>query len=161
MMFTIDASVHLNALNQNEVGSPYSQAFLKQVHRSVAGGDDPSRSQQPFPVFSPTLLLVEVSAAVARVFNDTGRGITLAQAVYRLPGQVWVSLDESLAEEAARLAANHRLRGADAVYAAVARRHGATLVTLDRQQLERLTPSLTVWRPDEALSHLSPPPKTE
>jgi hypothetical protein len=37
------------------------------------------------------------------------------------------------------------------VYAAVAQQHGATLVTLDRQQLERLPAVLHVLSPADAL----------
>jgi len=139
-MFTIDASVHINALNPMEEGSPESQAFLEQACR------------RPWPVFSPTLLLVEVAAAVARVFDDTGRGLAMARAIRDLPGQTWIPLDKALAEEAARLAAEYRVRGADAVYAAVACQYGATLVTRDRQQLERLQPALPALTPAEALA---------
>lgn len=142
-MFTVDASVHINGLNPAEEGSPESQAFLEQIYR------------HPWPVFSPTLLLVELAATVARVFNDTERGIVVAQAVQGLPGQIWVPLDDALAEEAARLAARYRVRGADAVYAAVARRYGAALVTRDRQQLERLRPALPVLAPAQALANLA------
>jgi len=142
MSFVVDASVHLNALNPAEVGSATSQTLLERLFR------------QPWPVFSPTLLLVEVAAAVARVFDDTERGEEMARAVWGLPGQVWVPLDRSLAVEAAHLAARHRLRGADAVYAAVAHRYGATLITLDRQQLDRLPPAIAVISPTEALARL-------
>ena len=38
-----------------------------------------------------------------------------------------------------------------AVYAAVAQRYGTTLVTLDRQQLERLPPTVPTTRPTDAL----------
>ncbi|MEW5987107.1 MAG: type II toxin-antitoxin system VapC family toxin [Chloroflexota bacterium] len=138
-MFTIDASVHVNALNPVEPGSAESQAFLDHVYRHL------------LPVFSPTLLLVELSASIARAFNNAGQGVAFAEAVHRLPGTVWVLLDELLAEEAARVAAQYRLRGADAVYAAVAQRYGTTLVTLHRQQLERLAPVLNVRRPAEAM----------
>jgi len=142
-MFTIDASVHINALNREEAGSAESQAFLERVH------------QHPFPVFSPTLLLVEVAGAVARVFDDSAQGIALAQAVRHLPGQIWVPLDDHLAEEALQLAAEHRLRGSDAVYAAVARRYSTTLVTLDQQQPEqRLAEVLTTRYPAEVLAEL-------
>jgi len=141
-MFTIDASVHISALNPAEEGSPESQAFLERV------------SRRPWPVFSPTLLLVEVAAAVARVFDDTGRGLAMARAIRGLPGQMWIPLDEALAEEAARLAAKYRVRGADAVYAAVVWRYEVTLVTRDRQQLERLQPALPVLTPAEALAQL-------
>lgn len=142
-MFTVDASVHINAMNPAELGSANSQAFLEKLH------------QRPWPVFSPTLLLVEVAAAVARATNDTGRGIAMAQAVHGLPGQIWITLDDSLTEEAIQLATEHRLRGADAVYAAVARRHGTTLVTWDRQQLNRLQSVLPVLTPTETLERLA------
>ncbi len=141
-MFTVDTSVHINAMNPAEEGSAESQAFLERLYR------------RPWPVFSPTLLLVEVAAAVSRARNDAGQGIAMAQAIYGLPGQVWLSLDDSLADEAVRLAAGQRLRGADAIYAAVARRYGTTLVTLDRQQLERLRPALPVITPAGALARL-------
>jgi predicted nucleic acid-binding protein len=142
MTFTIDASVHINALNPDEEGSSESQAFLEQVFR-------PS-----WPIFSPTLLVVEVAAAMARIFDDAHRGAAVAQVVRGLPGQIWVLLDEALAREASLLAARCRLRGADAVYAAVTQRYGATLVTRDRQQLDRLRPVLAVLTPPEALTRL-------
>ena len=142
-MFTIDASVHVNALNRAEAGSGESQAFLEFV------------SKRSVPVFSPTVLLVEVATTIARVFNDPAKGIAFAQVIHRLPGQVWVPLDEITALEAGRLGAIHGLRGADAVYAAIAHRHRSTLITLDRQQLERLSPILRTQQPIEALISLT------
>ena len=142
-MFTIDASVHINALNPKEEGSAESQAFLEQL------------CGQPWPMFSPTLLLVEVATSVARAKNDANRGIAIAQAIRRIPGQVWAPLDDVLAEEAARLGSEYRLRGDDAVYVAVAKRYGATLATRDRQQLERLPSTLPVLTPIEALTRLA------
>ncbi len=142
-MFTVDASVHINALNVSEAGSTESQAFLVQLYTRA------------WPVFSPTLLLVEVAAVIARAKNDTEQGIAMAHAIYGLPGQTWVPLDDALAEEAIHLAAERRLRGADAIYAAVARRYGAILVTRDRQQLERLSSVLRIMTPFEALVQLA------
>ena len=156
-MFTIDASVHINAVNPTEEGSADSQAFLERLR------------EQPRSVFSPTLLLVEVAASVARAKNDANRGVAIARAIRGIPGQVWAPLDDALAEEAAQLGVEYRLRGADAwraatsraVYAAVARRYGATLVTRDRQQLERLPSTLPVLSPSEALVRLAPLAKTD
>lgn len=141
-MFTIDASVYINALNPNEAGSAESQTFLARVH------------QRGVTVFSPTLLLVELAATIARVFNDTQRGIAYAQSVQRLPGHVWLALDPGLAVTALTLAAQHRLRGADAIYTAVAQQTGAVLVTLDHQQLTRLPQSVRAITPAEALTQL-------
>lgn len=142
MRFTIDASVHINAVNRSEVGSTESRALLERLHR------------HEHSVVLPTLLLVEVAAAAARALDDAALGIELAQSIYDLPGQTWAPLDESLAGEAARLGAEARLRGADAVYAAVARRFDTVLVTRDRQQLERLRPLLPTQTPAEALDQL-------
>lgn len=141
-MFTIDASVYINALNPHEAGSTESQAFLAHVY------------QGRISVFSPTLLLIELAGVVARVFDDSQRGIAYARAVYQLPGHVWLPLDQRLAATALALAAHHRLRGADAVYAAVAQQQDTVLVTLDRQQLTRLHPTVRAVTPADALTQL-------
>ena len=144
-MFTLDASVHINAVNPAEPGSAASQACLQRL------------IEQQQPLFSPTLLLVELAAAAARALGDAALALELTQAVCALPGQVWVALDDDLAVEAAQLGAEARLRGADAVYAAVARRFGATLITRDRQQLERLRALLPVLTPEEVLNRQTTP----
>jgi len=114
VLLTIDASVHLNALNPAEEGSSASQELLRRLHR-VAPEAEPRHE-----VVSPTLLLVEIAAAVARAFDDTERGKAVAAAVRDLPAQTWVDLDAPAAVEASAIASEQRLRGADAVYAAVA-----------------------------------------
>jgi predicted nucleic acid-binding protein len=139
-MYTLDASIHLSALNPAEADSATSQAFLQLIR------------QQRIPLFCPTLLIVEVAAAVARVFGDADRAVALATAVRGLPTQTLVPLDYTLADRAAHLAASARLRGADAVYAAVAQHYGTTLVTLDRQQLERLALLVPTARPADVLA---------
>lgn len=141
-MFTVDASVHLNALNPAEAGSETSRAVLERLHG------------RPWPVHSPTSLLVEVVAAVARAQGDPQRGLALSRAIEALPGQIWVPLNETMAVDAARLAAERHLRGADAVYAAVARRHGSILVTRDHDQLERLPLVVAAVTPEQALRRI-------
>jgi predicted nucleic acid-binding protein len=141
-MYTIDASVHISALNPAEADSATSQAFLTLVR------------QHRIPLFCPTLLLVEVAAAVARAFDDADRAVALAEALRGLPNQTLVPLDESLADCAVVLAATARLRGADAVYAAVAQQYGTTLITLDRQQLDRLSPLVSTALPADVLSEM-------
>jgi predicted nucleic acid-binding protein len=141
-MYTLDASVHVSALNPHEPESAASQAFLRLLY------------QRPIPLFCPTLLVVEVAAAIARTLDDADRAVALAVLVRDWPNQTLVPLDSPLADLATDLAARWRLRGADAVYAAVARQHGATLVTLDRQQLERLSPEVRVVRPADVLGEI-------
>lgn len=144
-MITVDASVHVNALNPTEAGSAESKAFLEWLQQTGQ------------PVTSPTLLLVEVAAAVARSQDDSRRGIEAMQRLQKLPGHTWLSLDRSLAALAARLAAQYRLRGADAVYAAVTQHTGSILISTDRQQLERLQEAIPVMSPAQALQELPNP----
>ena len=141
-MFTIDASVHVSALNISEPDSVTSQAFVAYVIENA------------IPVIEPTLLLVEIAAAIARVFNNTVQGVTLAQTIRMLPKHTWVALDDDLTDKALSLAAEHRLRGADAIYAAVAHRHQTILVTLDQQQLSRLPLPFIVRRPADVLQEI-------
>jgi predicted nucleic acid-binding protein len=62
-----------------------------------------------------------------------------------------IPLDATLAQQAADVAARHRLRGSDAVYAAVALRFGSTLITLDLEQRERVADVLLTRYPAEML----------
>jgi predicted nucleic acid-binding protein len=138
-MYTLDASVHVSALNPHEPESADSQAFLRLVH------------EHQIPLVSPTLLPVEVAAAIARTMGDRDRATALAALVLDWPNQTLVPLDEDLADRAADLAARLRLRGADAVYAATAEQYGTILITLDRQQLDRLPPQVRTARPADVL----------
>ena len=138
-MYTIDASVHVSALNPAETEFATSLAFLTLVQR------------RQYPLFCPTLLPIEVAAAVARALNDAERATALATALRDWQNQTLVPLDEALMDRATNLAASTRLRGADAVYAAVAQQYNTMLVTLDRQQLQRLPPVIRVICPADAL----------
>lgn len=135
--FTIDASVFLNGFNPAEEGHVTSLNFLSKVQ------------DQAVPAIVPTLLLPEVAAAIGRGHDNSDLAHQFADSLSRLPHLVLVSLDESLARQAADVAAQHRLRGADAVYVAVALRFGCPLVTLDREQHDRAANALDTFYPSE------------
>ncbi|HEU4325064.1 MAG TPA: PIN domain-containing protein [Roseiflexaceae bacterium] len=67
---------------------------------------------------------------------------------------IFIPMDEALAQEAAEIAADYALRGADAIYVAVARRYNCALVSLDREQRERSSAVVTTYTPTEALAKL-------
>jgi len=140
--FTIDASVFLNAFNPYEAGYAESRRLLAELQ------------SQALPIIVPTLLLTEAAAAVARGRDDADLARAFATALHRLPHLVWVSVDAKLAQQAADLAAQHRLRGSDAVYVAVAVRFGSTLVTLDREQRERTADAVVARYPTEVLAEV-------
>lgn len=144
--YTVDASVFLNAFNPSEEGHEQSQRLLAHLQ------------EHALPIIVPTLLVPETAAAIAAAIGR-GRGdAELARAfvaaLRRLPHLVWVPLDAVLAEQAAGLAAEHRLRGSDAVYLAVAARFGSTLLTLDREQRERVAPAAVARTPAEMLAEM-------
>ena len=88
-------------------------------------------------VHQPTLTLVEVSASIARRTNDPALARDVGLRLLQMPGLVMHPLDIEAAAEAAAIARRAQLRGAHAIYAATALRHGATLVTLDQELLTR------------------------
>ena len=118
--YTIDASVFLNAFNPYEKGHEDSRRLLAYLQ------------EQAVPIIVPTLVLPEVAAAVSRGRKDEELAREFAIALSRLPHLVMVPLDDTLARQALDLAASCRLRGNDAVYAAVALRFCSAFVTLDQ-----------------------------
>ena len=86
---------------------------------------------------APTLLLTEVAAAIARRTGDEVLATAAVAQLQRFPLLQLESLDENLAIAAASLAGTLRLRGADAVYAAVADQFSAPLISWDNEQITR------------------------
>ena len=85
---------------------------------------------------APSLLLAELGGAISRRTTPS-LGLKAIQQVQNLPGLQLVEMDHSLLLEAAQLAAELGLRGADSTYVAVAARLDLPLVTLDVDQRER------------------------
>lgn len=134
-VFTVDASIFVSAFTPSEPAHPSSKTFLHQVRQDGA------------TLMLPTLVIVEIAAAIGRGQGKPELGYAFATEISRFPELTLVPLDDDLAKEAAEIAAAHRLRGSDAVYVAVARRSAATLVTLDSEQAERAKDVIPVRRP--------------
>ena len=95
----------------------------------------------------PTLLLPECAAAIARPTSDIGLANEVGSLVESLPGVRMVALELGLARRAVQIAIRHRLRGADAVYVAVAEAFNATLITWDQEMLARCPAAVTTATP--------------
>lgn len=139
LRYTVDASVFVNAFNPHENGHAASLQILAAIQQR---GD---------PVIVPTLLIPEVTAAVARATNHHAAALQFATATAALPHLTLVSLTTAVGRQAAELAATHRLRGADAVYMAVARRYATTIISRDDEQRTRGAAVVTCLTPEEAL----------
>lgn len=141
-MYTLDANIFVRDLDTREPNHAECHALLAALklgaHRIVV----------------PGLALAEVAGAISRTRRDPIAGRLAAQLLSETANITFVPLDPALAQAAAELAADYALRGADAVYVAVARRHGCTLVSLDREQRERAAAVVTARAPAEALAEL-------
>lgn len=142
-MYTVDASVWVNAFDQREPGHMVSRQFLEILQK------------QSVPTIVPNLLLAEVAGAISRTRRVPAQARAFAIALSQLPHVTVRQLDEIGTDRALTLAAQHGLRGADAVYAAVASDAGTTLVTLDNEHLIRLVNILPVLSPAAALAALA------
>ena len=136
---TVDASVFLSAHNIAEAGQAESLHFLQLLGASTQ------------PVVLPTLVIPEVGASAYRISGNAEIAQSIALSIAEIPGVIFVPLNEQMAEESMEMALESALKGGDAVYAATARRFGATLVTLDQQQRNRLPQDVRALYPGEAL----------
>ena len=132
---TIDASVFVSAFTPSEPAHQASKAFMLNVR------------EQSIPIIVPILVLPEISAALSRGQGKPELGLAFVQELRNFPNTTFINVDDGIATLAVDIAANHRLRGSDAVYAAVALRFGTQLITLDKEQLERLPKVVSVRSP--------------
>ncbi|HLX10619.1 MAG TPA: PIN domain-containing protein [Thermoanaerobaculia bacterium] len=124
-MPVLDASVCVALFHQDEPGHAAAAAWLA----TAITADE--------PIVAPLLLLAEVAAALARALLDDRLAMAAVELLRNRRLLELFPVDERLAARAAVIAASLRIRGADAIYVALADQLGLTLVTFDRQQLER------------------------
>lgn len=132
---TVDASVFVNALSPDEDGSDKSAEFISQL------------KQEGVAIIQPTLFVPEVVASIARKQDSADIALEILRELRKISNLTLVDLDDDFADFASEVAAKNRLRGSDAVYAAVALRFGTELITLDSEQLNRLPKVVAVRMP--------------
>lgn len=124
-MTIIDSSVYIASISPHEKFYAHSLLWLQQAAATKA------------PLLAPAIFLAEVAAALSRGQKNTN----LAQrAVSILRNSKVIDLQPvsiTLAESAARIAGEQKIRGCDAVYVALALHLNQPLVTLDKQLADR------------------------
>lgn len=138
-MICIDASVYVARTRTVEVNYAVSQRFIKEVER------------RGIEVCAPMLVLPECASALARPTGDTAEGNRLARFVQRFIGERLIPLTLPAAIRTAEVAAECRLRGADACYVATAEAMRATLITWDAEMRERGAAAVPTATPEEWL----------
>ncbi len=139
MNLTVDASVFVAASRAGEMHYRASRQFLQQVQA------------QQCDLYCPTLVLPECAAAIARPTADARLAEELVLLIQGIPRLHLVILDLPLAQRASQLAREHRIRGADSVYVAVADTFGSRLIAWDAELLERGAGIVTTLTPLEWL----------
>jgi predicted nucleic acid-binding protein len=124
-MPVLDASVCVAIFNDREPGHPTAMAWL-----AAAGLEEE-------PIVAPVILLAEVGAALARAGIDERSTMDVIDILRSRRLLELFPVDEKLAARAAAIASAHHIRGADAIYIALADQLAIPLITFDRQQLER------------------------
>lgn len=121
-MFVVDASVWVSAVWARDPNHARSAEWVERV------------LDQDRALFEPTLLLPEVAGALARQTRRVRLADGWVTRLARVPSIAWRSLDEAHGTHAGRVAAALGVRGADAVYVALAEALDVPLVTWDRRQ---------------------------
>lgn len=98
-------------------------------------------------LLSPTMLVIETASGVARVTNLGALGTQAASELYTIPFIQIVPIDQNLVNETTAVAAQFKLRGADAVFVALAKIKSIPLVSFDNEQLSRSASVITTIRP--------------
>jgi len=121
----IDASVWVAAADPSDALVGPSRAFLA----AVVG--------RRLSVILPAIARLEIACALARRLRDAARGRALTEELLRGPLLKERPLDRALLERAVQEGTSSFLRGADALYAAVARLEVAELVSWDAGLVQR------------------------
>jgi len=131
----VDASVWVSRLVDSDIHHARCQSWMQ------------SQASEGGLLVAPVLVLAEVAGAISRRTNRPNLARQAVEVLQALPNLRLVSIDPALAGLAAGLAADHALRGADAVYVATASQLGLPLVTLDGEQLQRAKPIVSTSSP--------------
>ncbi len=121
----VDASVWVSRLVSEDVFHEQVKTWMK------------LRREENMEFLAPSLLLAEVGGAISRRTGSAELGKQAIEKLQNLPGLRLVEMENRLISEAARLAAELGLRGADSTYVAVAARLSLPLVSLDVDQVAR------------------------
>ena len=138
-MLTIDANVFVSAASTSEIQYSTSTEFFVRV------------LQLSERLYCPTLLVPETIAGIYGPTNDILLARRTVSGVDQFPELILVNVDTVLANAAANVVIQCRLRGADAVYVAVAQEYGTMLITWDQELLERGVLAVPTMTPTEWL----------
>jgi predicted nucleic acid-binding protein len=138
MRVVTDASVLVSVFHPADQFHQQSRAWFQQHLRD--GGR----------IVAPNFMLSEVAGALARRTDSTAVAELAVTQLRTMPELELVVIEDVYEQEATALAMELRLRGADAIYVAVAHMLDLPLTTWDREQVERGGQRIDARRPDNS-----------
>ena len=124
-MIVVDASVWVGSVLEGDVHSVQSIDWLENWIRAER------------LIYVPALFLAEVSGAIARRTLGSDLASQALEEILQHPLIHVHEVDRELADRAARVAIECKLRGADATYVALALSLDVSLITWDQELLHR------------------------
>ncbi len=137
----VDASVWVARLIDQDTFYSISRQWLDEQRANVVR------------FLAPTLLLVEVAAAISRRTGDSHLAQRSVGALENLPDLRLVDMDRNVVQIAAHVGADLGVRGADAFYIAIAQQLNLPLATLDIDQRERANKVISILEIKEGTAH--------
>jgi predicted nucleic acid-binding protein len=137
-MIVTDASIWVSFLIKQDTNHAATKPWLTQVLRDKTA------------ITAPILLLAEVGGAISRRLENPGMGEKAVNRLLAIPTLRLVDMDHALGIYTSQIAAGYRLRGADALYVAVAVQLKAPLVSWDNEHLKRAPDLVMAYTPIEA-----------
>lgn len=134
-MFCIDASVIICAASPKEPYFSKCKDFLTQIR------------ERDVKVFLPEIIIPEITSGLFRATGDSIVAYELALSFRNVPNFSFVTVDRKLADLASWVICKTGLRGADAIYVALASDYNLELITLDKEQLEKSKKLVKVRKP--------------
>ena len=107
--------------------------------------------EREYRLVIPVLAWPEVAGAIARRTGAAEDGYAAVNIIRALRWIESIPMDNSLAQEAAKIASTRKLLGADAGYVALAATYREPLITLDTEMLERARSVAEVFTPEQWL----------
>ncbi len=137
-MIVIDASVWVSFFVKQDVNHAGTQPWLTKILTNQVA------------IAAPILLLAEISGAMSWRLGRADLGKRIINHLLAIPSLRLVSTGHALGIQAARIAARHQLRGANALYVAVADQLSIPLVSWDKEQIQRVAGLITTYTPEQA-----------
>jgi predicted nucleic acid-binding protein len=134
-MAIVDASVLVALFHTDE---PHHDACRSWFLRETSAHNELS---------TPVIALAEVAAAISRGKDNPLRSQQIVSLIRQTNVITLLPVSQSLALQAASIAAVYQIRGCDAVYVALAQKLSQPLVTLDNQQRDRAKALIQVENP--------------